>query len=183
MQTYQQVKNKCANKTDKEIANIIYSLDKQPSLKKHGQTSELYKRVLAERNPPKVEADQYCRDNEPFDIQVSRKHLQLYKSAVERGKDFNLSYAHVRRLLLRKRCAYTGVELTKPNGETMLPTDRTIDRIDASRGYVIGNVVAVSHAANQLKERVLEADKGVIRHSLKQLKMMVSVLEKVGFEG
>lgn len=185
MQTYNQILKKCTGKTNAEIENIIHSLDRQPDQRKFGVSAALYRRVLTERHQqaPEPAAVHHDRNTEPFDIQVSRKHVQLYRSAMERGKEFNLTHQDVRRLLSRKRCAYTGVELTKPNGDTMIPTDRTIDRIDASRGYVSDNVVAVSYAANQLKERVLESENGVLRHSLKQLKMMVETLEKVGFSG
>jgi hypothetical protein len=33
-------------------------------------------------------------------------------------------------------------------------TDRTIDRVDASKGYVIGNVVACCYAVNHMKSLV-----------------------------
>lgn len=65
-------------------------------------------------------------------------------------------------MLVAKRCYYTGVKLTRPKfnrdgvvykNQTKRPTDVTIDRVDSSKGYVKGNVVACSYAANCFKSK------------------------------
>lgn len=47
-----------------------------------------------------------------------------------------------------KRCALTGVELTFIHGSGTVWTNASIDRIDNSKGYEIGNVRLVTYAAN-----------------------------------
>lgn len=99
------------------------------------------------------------------DIRLAKKYTSLAGSAKRRGKEFSLTLADVRALLRVKRCAYTGVTLTEPESggdgnvtQTPLrPTDRTFDRLDPSIGYHKGNVFAVSHEANALKEALLES--------------------------
>lgn len=179
MQTYNQVLQKCNRKSNDQIRKVIESIRRNP-VGNSSKTIALYERVLSERNNIESHDCREC-DNEPFDVVVSRKHLQLYKSAMSRGKEFNLTYSDVKRLLLRKKCAYTGVELTKSDGDTVRQTDRTIDRIDSTKGYVRGNVVAVSHAANQMKEMILEGQHSTIRHSFSELKRFVAALDKIGY--
>lgn len=86
------------------------------------------------------------------EITIARYYVYKHKNATNRGLEFTLTFNDIRRLLSTKRCKYTGIELTKPEGNgTPKPTDRTLERIDNTKGYVTGNVVAVCHAANQLK--------------------------------
>ena len=68
------------------------------------------------------------------DLAVARKLVNLSNSAKSRGKEFNLNLTSIRNLMKAKHCYYTGVKLTNSN--------RTIDRVDNDKGYVIGNVVA-----------------------------------------
>lgn len=88
-----------------------------------------------------------------FDLYVARKMQGKAHNARDRGIEFNLSFAAMRNLLRSKKCYYTGIALTRPeSGSTTLKaSDLTIDRIDSSKGYVHGNVVACCHAANQMK--------------------------------
>jgi hypothetical protein len=98
-------------------------------------------------NMTAVEFDLYCA-----------KHLAWKaENAKKRGIEFDLSFQSMKNLMGAKRCYYTGIILTKSsgkeaNGELRL-SDFTIDRIDGSKGYVKGNVVACCHAANQMKNQ------------------------------
>jgi len=94
----------------------------------------------------------------PTDLDVAAKFMSLNSNAINRGKEFSLSLVDVRRLLTKKRCEYTGVELTKASSALANGTDRTIDRLDPNLGYIPGNVFAVSHQANSLKNVFFEAD-------------------------
>lgn len=85
------------------------------------------------------------------DDQVAKKYMQLKQSAHSRGLDFNLSLKTVRRLLTRKTCHFTKVVLTEKKNSL---SKRTVDRLDATKGYVEGNVAACSHAANSFKNTV-----------------------------
>lgn len=89
-----------------------------------------------------------------FEKRVARKFLAKMYDAEKRGLEFTLSLKSIENLMKAEYCYYTGFKLTEPKSEEgsfQIATDRTIDRIDASKGYVKGNVVACSFAANQLK--------------------------------
>lgn len=87
-----------------------------------------------------------------FDLYVARKYVGKEQNARQRGIEFSLTITSVKNILKAKRCYYTGVELTHPRqNKEMRGTDVTIERVDSSKGYVKGNVVAVCHAANQAK--------------------------------
>ena len=95
-------------------------------------------------------------DTAAEDVMVCAKFLSLHSNAKARSKDFDLSIADVRKLLKTKRCAYTGEVLTKAKQSPPNNSDRTIDRLDSDKGYVKGNVFAVSHYANSLKNALFE---------------------------
>ena len=83
------------------------------------------------------------------DLYVARKLIAKKSNADQRGIEFKLSFTAMKNLLSSKKCYYTGVPLTsEPDKANSL----TIDRIDSSKGYVSGNVVACSKQFNQLKE-------------------------------
>ena len=96
-----------------------------------------------------------------FDVYCAKKLLGKLDNARQRGIEFNLSFTAIKNLMKAKRCYYTGVKLTLPTGgaDTLKANSLTIDRIDSSLGYVPGNVVACSHAFNQLKANVDSAGK------------------------
>lgn len=96
-------------------------------------------------NMTPVEFDLYCA-----------KHLQWKaENAKKRGIEFDLSFQSMKNLMGAKRCFYTGIILTKSTGKEaeLKLSDFTIDRIDGTKGYVKGNVVACCHAANQMKNQ------------------------------
>lgn len=72
----------------------------------------------------------------------------LKNRASQKRIPFNLSLLSVRNLLQAKRCFYTKAPLTDKQGDMLL---RTIDRVDPSKGYVKGNVVACSFLVNTRK--------------------------------
>lgn len=109
-----------------------------------------------------TDCDVYAGNPMNFELAVARKYMYLMQSAVRRGKDFNLTLPDVRKLLSRKTCAYTGVHFSSEN-------TRTVDRVDSNKGYVKGNVVAVTHKANQLKNTLFENKSSELLLDLKQL--------------
>jgi hypothetical protein len=80
------------------------------------------------------------------DYIVAKKLLQLGQSAKSRNLDFDLKFSTIRRLLLVKKCFYTG-KVFEHTG----PLSRSIDRVDSSLGYVEGNVVACTIHINLKK--------------------------------
>lgn len=85
------------------------------------------------------------------DIQIARRYVQKERHARKDGVDFDLNFTSFKNLMRAKRCYYTGNLLTVQKGEVQCDSDVTIDRVDNSKGYVPGNVVACSRVANQIK--------------------------------
>ena len=92
-----------------------------------------------------------------FDLYAAKHLVWKAENAKKRGIDFDLSFQSMKNLMGAKRCFYTGIVLTKSSGKEangdLRLSDFTIDRIDGSKGYVKGNVVACCHAANQMKNQ------------------------------
>ena len=87
-----------------------------------------------------------------FELFVASYYASKVESCKKRGIEFKLNLVSVRNLLRTRKCPYTGKELTVPRaGKQALTTDITIDRIDNTKGYVKGNVMAISNRANNLK--------------------------------
>lgn len=113
-----------------------------------------------------------------FDLYVARKMEGKANNARQRGIEFNLSFTAMRNLLMAKKCYYTGIPLTRPKaGCDLKASDLTIDRIDNTKGYVHGNVVACCHAANNMKAMAegggiagLKAAEKIFSKSIKRIK-------------
>lgn len=97
---------------------------------------------------------------------ISNKQYKYIRS----HNTYQNQWNDIKRLLERKTCYYTGSRFT--NSENYR---RTIDRVDSSKGYVKGNVVACTHGINQIKNLILE-DGGEFKLTLKQLQMFVNKL-------
>ena len=83
------------------------------------------------------------------DLDVARKMLKIYQSANDRNLEYDLSFKTVQRLMSYKKCYYTGVEF-KEDGLL----GRSFDRVDSSKGYIEGNVVACTVDINQKKSNL-----------------------------
>lgn len=173
-------------KTDKEILDVIKSLQNNKAQKSTAKNGEYLKvwnayangwrgnfidseprindvakavigkvSVAIKSKPSPTESKPY---EKPSDIDVASKFMSLNSNAISRSKEFSLTLIDVRRLLTKKRCEYTGIELTKATSSPPNDTDRTIDRLDSDIGYIPGNVFAVSHKANSLKNVFFEKD-------------------------
>jgi hypothetical protein len=86
-----------------------------------------------------------------FETLVARKYRDKVSSCNNRNIQFSLSISQFRQLLMRKTCAYTGTPLTIHTQGNPGNTDLSIERIDNSKGYVKGNVIAVCYSANNIK--------------------------------
>lgn len=124
-------------------------------------------------------AYQYAQANEePFDVQVAKKVIQLYNSATARSKEFNLTVFDVRLLLSSEVCAYTGVTFVNEQNH---PLQKTIDRLDPSKGYVTGNVFAVTKRINEIKNILLEQSASSYYTSFGEFKALINTLDRKGF--
>jgi len=84
------------------------------------------------------------------DLDVAKKLLRIAQSANNRGIDFDMSFAKVKKLMNAKKCFFTGVELEKEDDGA--PNYITFDRVDADGGYTDNNVVACSSTFNKKKK-------------------------------
>lgn len=90
--------------------------------------------------------------SEEFELFVLSYYQAKVQSCKDRGISFELNLVSVRNLLSAKKCGYTGLPLTRgKKGVQMTATDVTIDRIDNTRPYEKGNVIAVANVANNFK--------------------------------
>ena len=89
------------------------------------------------------------------DVQIARKYVKKSDACNLNRMPFKLSFTSFKNMMKARKCAWTGIELTTPrgNGKPLRDTDITIDRIDNSKGYIHGNVVACCHGANKLKSQ------------------------------
>lgn len=158
------------------FADMDDALDCEPE----GAASEEVQQGSQADSESAVDCDE-PKEEYPTDKQVATKFLRLMKSAEQRDKDFNLSLKEVKRLMKLKRCQLTGVELTNCKGpDFVCDTDRTIDRIDASQGYVVGNVIAVSRRANHLKNELFERVDSVVYSDIDTIERLIAGMRKFG---
>lgn len=95
-----------------------------------------------------------------FDLKVANKFINLSISAEKRGITFDLTLRGVENLLRAKKCFYTNEPLTDDN--------RSIDRIDNSKGYVTGNVAACTKEINMQKGNLSMKNAFVLASKIKQ---------------
>lgn len=86
-----------------------------------------------------------------FERFVAEYYVGKARSATDRGVPWKLSLLSFRNMMRATVCPYTGVLMTVPNTQVPKPTDITIDRIDNTKGYIPGNVMAISRQANNFK--------------------------------
>lgn len=120
------------------------------------------------------------------DIAAIGKRQQLFQSATKRGLEFNLTVSDVKRLLKRKTCYYTRVKFEynlpqrrKGKHNIASPYIRTIDRIDPTKGYVRGNVVACTWFINQVKNELFDSNSDDSVTVLKNFSYFLKRMEKV----
>lgn len=103
-------------------------------------------------------------------IAIAQKYKNLVQSAKSRNKEFNLTFNDVKKLIERKTCYYTKVKFNNNDPRYV----RTIDRKNASLGYVRGNVVACTKQANYLKENIFESSSNLLAMPPERLQYMLN---------
>jgi hypothetical protein len=83
------------------------------------------------------------------DLEVAKKMLKIYQSAVDRKLDFDLSFETVKNLLLEPTCYYTNKQFEEVGNFA-----RSFDRVNSELGYVEGNVVACTVDINSKKSNL-----------------------------
>lgn len=143
------------SQTSERLKSILPALDGQDNDKAR-ERGEAIRHILAERQsgePVKVERPEYQRG---FDEMVAEWYLAKISNAKERGIAFDLTLADFRKLCLRKTCFYSGMRLNALGCPGEKRANRTLDRIDNSKGYTKENTVACSYAVNTLKNHIFE---------------------------
>lgn len=86
-----------------------------------------------------------------LDQKLANKYLRKIDNARSRKIEFNLTFSEYKRIMTRKRCAYTGFPLTMHTSGNPQGNDVTLERIDETKGYTFENCIAVSYTANNVK--------------------------------
>jgi hypothetical protein len=104
------------------------------------------------------------------DIDIAKRLLRTEQSAKRRDIEFDLSFSKLKRLLNAKTCFFTGNKLNfdDPEHENYL----TLDRVDASKGYVDDNLVACGRTFNMRKGEASAKDIVLIYKALKKKKLI-----------
>lgn len=87
------------------------------------------------------------------DLEIAKMYLDKASNTEDKDLEFLLSFVEYKRLVIRKKCAYTGEVFSEyKDGKPIdMWRSRTLDRIDNAQGYITGNVVAVCGGVNRLK--------------------------------
>jgi len=96
-----------------------------------------------------VKNDDISVTQEISDLEVAKKMLKIYQSAIDRKLKFDLSFESVKKLLTYPTCYYTNKKFEEDG-----PFQRSFDRVDSSKGYVDGNVVACTVDINGKKSNL-----------------------------
>ena len=107
---------------------------------------------------------------------LAKRYVSLMNRANSKKLDFDLTLAQLKRILNRKRCYYTGepIRVYETSGGNSVPQDNlSIERVDATRGYVYDNIQAVSHKMNLFKGGTIDCG----HVSIEQMKKMIAKLE------
>lgn len=86
---------------------------------------------------------------------------RLYKAAIQRGFDFNITLEEVWNLFIKqnKKCALSGVNLVMyPNNDKYYLQTASLDRINSMKGYHINNIQWVHKRINFLKRNYPEEE-------------------------
>lgn len=136
--------------------------------------------VKPRKRPGKVS---HKRIVEPSDVEVAKKLLNIYQSAMDRKLEFNLSFESVKTLLKFQTCYYTGRKFDNDG-----PYARSIDRIDSNKGYIEGNVVSCTVDINGKKSNLSDDEiellyNKIVLHKKKSTDEAEEILEILPPEG
>jgi hypothetical protein len=107
------------------------------------------------------------------DITIARRYAAKADQARDNGHEFLLSFNEYKRLVKRKKCYYTSIPFLQGDKQLGL----SLDRIDNSKGYVSGNVVACLKTINTIKSSLENPSNPI---GVKHLKRMCDALIKLG---
>ena len=83
------------------------------------------------------------------DVDIIKKYQSIMSSALTRKLEFDISFAEFKRIYNQKKCFYTNKKLQHGGNGNF-----SIDRVDNSKGYISGNIVACDTKFNSLKSNL-----------------------------
>ena len=93
----------------------------------------------------------YRRQQNTHEDRIYRRRLRMFSSAKRRankiGIPFDISVSDIQ---IPDLCPVLGIKLSVTNN-SIADNSPTLDKIDPSKGYVIGNIVVISAKANRIK--------------------------------
>jgi acetyl-CoA carboxylase alpha subunit len=111
---------------------------------------EVKQEVKQEKKPVESKPVEVKKETKTIsDLEVARKLVNIHSSAQSRNLEFNLTFEYVKKLLEYNTCYYTNVQFTEDGAN-----QRSFDRVDNDKGYVIGNVVACTTDINGKKNNL-----------------------------
>ena len=115
------------------------------------------------------------------DATLCRLYINKASNANNDGHEFTLTFSEYKRVVKRKTCALSGITFSNYKAGDKSFTALTLDRLDNSKGYISGNVIAVCNGINTLKSQwenpVALMNEKIVAKVLKNLKR----LRKAGF--
>lgn len=80
--------------------------------------------------------------------------------AARSGTEFNITLDYIKQLwsMQEGKCSLSGIPMTYSLREGRIPTNISIDKIDRSKGYTVGNIQLVCMACNQIKSDLTEEE-------------------------
>ena len=159
-----------SSKTDDALKAMIKMIDSDKKCKNRDELLAFANRILKRR-----EKERNQKSEQMEDFEIAARYIKKRENAISRGIEFTLTLGQYKRLMLTKRCYYTGVELKKEDFE---PHYRTVDRFDSQKGYTKENCVACSGRVNSIKNHLFEMEGGSLRLGedlmIKMLNKMIS---------
>lgn len=139
-------------------------------------SEEQKKQIRKEREAR--EAKEAAKADVRHDLNIANGYVSKYNSSKSRGIEFLLSLDTFSELVETEICAYTGKTMKHEGGGG----DRlTLERVNPFLGYIEGNVVAVTSAANTEKSKLddfLKSNDIPIEMKIKLLRKATYILEK-----
>lgn len=114
------------------------------------------------------------KKEEISDLEVAKKMLKIFQSAVDRKLEFDLSFESVKKLLSFNTCYYTNRKFEDDG-----PFARSFDRIDSAKGYIEGNVVACTVDINGKKSNLSLEELECLYFKLVNKKHKIEVQEEI----
>jgi hypothetical protein len=108
---------------------------------------------IKDKHEVKLTVKPFKYGGELRDIDVAKKLIHYENSANSRKLEFNLSFKTMKKIMNTKKCFFTGVPFT-PTGIHQM----SVDRVDASKGYIEGNVVPCTIDINNKKTNLTVAE-------------------------